>query len=113
MSKNDVSDIVLTPEEEAIFSRFRDQDTAVLTRSEFALLHRCGLVTDRIGGAALYNHRGALPESGLCELSDLGKRLRSRDRKSKRKEDIQTRRYFLSLALAAAALVISILSILK
>ena len=70
MQQIDYSKIVLTDHERQIFDRFNSQDTATLTKQEFQVLRKQGLIKNSINGkTSWFDH---LPEKGVCILSDKG-----------------------------------------
>jgi len=70
----DYSLIVLTEEESAIFKKFNKADTAFLTKEEFFLLDRKGLIKSSVNGKSTWFEN---PENGLCSISQKGKEFRA------------------------------------
>lgn len=100
----DVTKIFLTTAEQQAFDKFSgDNETAVLTYDEFALLRNKGLVKDQMDGASGWFD--ALPEQGMCQLTDAGKSLHAyqiAEAKSKRTEAL---RYRITTGIALVALI--------
>ena len=70
----DYSLIVLTDEESAVFKKFKKTNTAFLTKEEFRLLERKGLLISAIDGKSSWFDGIS---DGMCTLSQKGKELRS------------------------------------
>ena len=70
----DYSLIVLTEEELATFKKFKKSDTAFLTKEEFRLLERKGLLISVIDGKSTWFDGIS---DGMCTLSQKGKEFRS------------------------------------
>lgn len=107
----DVTKIFLSQEVQAIFDKFKDSDTAELTREEFNQLRDVGLVRGSLGGVS--DFFDGLPASGICKLSERGislkayQRLKSSEWATLRKEAKETR------YIAIASLVVAIFAFFK
>ena len=106
----DVSKIVLTDTEQAIFDRFRKTDSAELTIDEYKILIHKGLIKDSIcGNSGWFSD---LPEKGICSLSDKGKDLKAYQSMQRRLSRQASRRYWITTGIAVAAFLLSVVSLL-
>lgn len=105
----DYSLIILTNEEQILFDRFKRSDSVCLTKDEFEVLRNRGLVKGLLGGKSDFFD---LPSSGICEISELGKRLRVYQTRSKKQHVWTEFRAWATLAIALIALIVSIASLL-
>lgn len=99
----DVSKIVLTDVEQCLFDRFRKSDDVELTIDEYKVLLHKGLIKNSIGGNSGWFDD--LPEKGICSLSDTGKDLRAYQAQQNKVERQSSRRYWITTAIAAIALI--------
>lgn len=71
MQNVDFSKIVLTAEEQEIFTLFKNSDKAFLTVAQYKILSRTGFIKHCINGKSDWFDDLS---DGICELSDSGKR---------------------------------------
>lgn len=110
MEYTDFSKIVLTEEEQILFDRFSKSDIATFTKEEFFMLKEKGLVRGSLGGKSSWFPE-AMPESGECKISQLGKELRVYQKQQDTLARKNDRRYKLTTAIAILALLLSVASI--
>ena len=110
--------ILLSDVEQLAFNKFMYCDTATLSKSEFQILKAKGLIAGSINGKS--DWFDDLPQSGICEISDLGKNLRLYQhnqkiltRKENRRYRINTALSIIALLIASASLIVSIFALLK
>lgn len=108
----DYSEIVLTPEENKIFYKFKYSKKAHMSIDEFNIISKTGLIKSCIDGKDPFYPNS--PQGGTCELSEYGRRYKAylfnqhkHDRKESRKFWIP---YLITTAVAVAGLVNSILA---
>lgn len=99
----DVSKVNLTKKEQKIFDKFGDDGTAELTLSEFEVLRPTKLIQDRLGGSLPGS--STRPTSGKCWLSGEGDEYRRYHLARLAVERRNTRRYWITTGIAAAALI--------
>lgn len=131
----DYSALVLTVEEQALFDRFKESDTATLTLDEYHILYGKNLNGKRL---ILPEINGEIPfysdddiQSGTCKLSQHGKELRvyqdlmrkaeakaeERYRQEQAKADARDRRNYkidvATLVVAIATFVVALIALLQ
>ena len=114
----DYEKILLTNMEQIAFDKFKYSDTSTLTKTEFQMLKAKGLIIGSINGKS--DWFDDLPQSGICEISNLGKNLRLYQhnqkiltRKENRRYRINTALSIIALLIASASLIVSIFALLK
>ncbi len=105
----DYEKFVLGDYEQELFDRFRDSDQIQMTRTEFEILRKKGLVEGALSGNS--DWFDLKEESGIVQLSGFGKGLRAFQKKQRKQEEKEDRRYKTSTRLSILAIVISLLAL--
>lgn len=102
----DVKTITLSAEQQKAFDKFKNSNSACLTKEEFALLRKDKLLEPTMDGKS--DWYSELPAAGECHLSDAGKRLRAYQASIAKAERKSTHRFTITTGIAIAALLNSI-----
>lgn len=102
--------VVLSKYEQSLFERFRDSNSVVLTKDEFLVLRKKGLVEGAIDGKS--DWFDDIPESGICKISGFGKGLRAYQSIERQKALKEDRRYWITTIIAILALILALTSLM-
>ena len=105
----DVSKVVLDEPTQKAFNKFRRKDKAILTPEQFNLLSEERLIKALSNGKP--TNWGSPKGNSECEISDLGKKLRAYQYQQNRNQKTENIRYLVTTAIAIAAWVTAIVSI--
>lgn len=104
----DYSQFVLTGEEQSLFDRFKESDTAVLTLAEYQILYYKRLILPEIDGIVPIPPNDI--QSGTCELSQRGKELRVYQDALHKAENTARFRFWVPVGISVGALAVAIAS---
>lgn len=102
----DYSLIVLTSEAQSAFDKFKNSNTANLTRREFNLLAEKGLLLEHMDGHSSYFN---LPATGKCELSTKGEEFRIYQQGVKDRETTERKRFWITTLIAIGGVICGII----
>ncbi len=109
-SRPDYTKLILTSQEQELFDRFKESDTATLTPEEYHILRKRNLILSEMSGNSPFFSDDL--QSGVCKLSQIGKEFRAYQKKLDEAEHIARIRHWVPVAISAVALIIAIASLI-